>query len=691
MGGQFRDSEIDALYTLLRGQQTSVVVLQAVRRFQRQPLSRGAAGVPQRAFWLPLELDAAETERFRVAYSQAVPSRSRDFEAIARSSADRGRTAFYFGLTAYGRNFCGLTSYVESRVSSLNEVQRKIVGFLALAHHYGQQAIPVQCFATILGLPRDRTVDLSQHLTPEALELLIKADERSWRTAHNLIAEELLRQLLSPAQVSEGERWKQELSAWAVAFAEMLHGDWQTPGEQLLDIAARVFVVRETSELLGTESSVQPRFAQLIEDIPSVHGRMQVLERLADLFPEEAHFHAHLGRFYGLNGRYADATQAVERALELSPDDPVLHHMRGMTLRYQLRERMDAGAPLVEVVAMARKAQEAFARSRELNPENEHGYVSEVQMLVRVVEYVAKQARTDAAVFLYSPAADPWLCEAVDAAEDLMYQLRERRGGDRPSDYELDCRAKLDALYGDYGKALQGWESLLDRREIVKPPVRRQIVWTLLHRSKGSWGKMRTKDADRCRDLLQKNLAEQPSDAASIRLWLRALRHSSDPPSLNALIERVSYWKSNSGSLEAAFYLFVLHSLAALEGSPISRDDAMRALEDCRGLARFRQKRTWSYEWVGSGQGIRRLVHQSDLGEWVGGFFRDTSLLARINGRVTELKAPQQGKIELEGGLPAFFVPTVAGLQPGRDENRQVDCYVGFSYDGLRAWEVRST
>ena len=159
---------------------------------------------------------------------------------------------------------------------------------------------------------------------------------------------------------------------------------------------------------------------------------------------------------------------------------------------------------------------------------------------------------------------------------------------------------------------------------------------------------------------------------------------------MNTLIERVGYWKANSGSLDAAFYLFVLHSLAALEGSAIARDDALRALEECRHLARFRQKRTWSYEWLGKGEGVGRLVHQTDLGDWVDetDFFGNTSLLAKVNGRVALLSAPQQGKIELEGGLPAFFVPVKAGLQPGRDENRQVRSFVGFSYEGLRAWQV---
>lgn len=689
-GGQFRDSEIDDLYAELRSQQTAVVLIQVVRRFQRQTIS-GPSGAPRRTFWLPMELDSVEAERFRAVYSQAVAERNSQFDAIAQSDDARARTAFYFGLSAYGRGFQGLPSYVKSRLDSLNEAQRQLVGFLALSHHYGQQALPAQCFAPLLGLPRDRIVNLTRVLTPEAMELLIPADEETWRTAHDLIAEEVLRQLLSPQESSDDSAWKQQLSAWAVDFIHMLRADWQTPGDQIVDVAVRVFVVRDNSELLGTESAVQSRFGQLIEDIPSVHGRMEVLRQLAELFPDQAHFHAHLGRFMGLNGRHEEATNAINRALQLSPKDALLHHMRGMILRYHIRAKMETSSPLGEIIPVAQEAREAFARSRQYNEENEHGYISDIQLIVRVLDYAARQSVLDVKSLVYSPGANPFLREAIEGAEDLMFRVREMRGGDRPSGFEMDCRAKLDALYGDHKKALQGWDSLLSRQGVARPPIRRQIVWTHLHRSSGNWKAMRTRDVDHCRSLLEKNLEDQPSDGASMRLWLQAVRHSSSPASLDSLIERVSYWKSNSITIDSAYYLYVLHSLAAYQGSPVSRDDAMRALEECKALARFRQKRTWSYEWIGTDDGIRGLIHQTDLGEWENDFFQHLAPLARIKGRVAELRAAQQGKIELECGLPAFFVPTVAGLQLGRDENRQVECYIGFSYEGLRAWQVQAT
>ncbi len=39
-------------------------------------------------------------------------------------------------------------------------------------------------------------------------------------------------------------------------------------------------------------------------------------------------------------------------------------------------------------------------------------------------------------------------------------------------------------------------------------------------------------------------------------------------------------------------------------------------------------------------------------------------------------------------GLPVFFVPAKAGIERGKHANVRVRFYLGFSYSGLRAWNV---
>ena len=91
----------------------------------------------------------------------------------------------------------------------------------------------------------------------------------------------------------------------------------------------------------------------------------------------------------------------------------------------------------------------------------------------------------------------------------------------------------------------------------------------------------------------------------------------------------------------------------------------------------------------GRGQALPRLVHQSRLGDWDRDqdFWNNTGPLTLVSGRVARINGPQAGFIELAGGLEAFFVPAKSGFSPG-SENTPVLAFLGFSYDGPRAWDI---
>jgi len=76
------------------------------------------------------------------------------------------------------------------------------------------------------------------------------------------------------------------------------------------------------------------------------------------------------------------------------------------------------------------------------------------------------------------------------------------------------------------------------------------------------------------------------------------------------------------------------------------------------------------------------------LGKWdpAVGFFSNVQLLKREKGRIVEIISPAQGYIEVNG-VRAFFQPANK-FRKGRDEGENVSFYLGFSYDGLRAWTV---
>lgn len=685
-GGEHSERDIDDLYDHLKAAQTPAVLLQVLRRFQAQRTGK-------RQFWLDAYLTDNEADRFREVFSRANPRRSVQLSELARRKNDVQRNAFFFGLTAFGRDFRGLNTYVERHLAGLTDVQRRIVGFIAIAHYYGQQSVPGQAFAATLGIPRARNVLLPSAFSDDSsrvLELLVEDRPGEWRTSHQLVALEVLEQLLSPPGSKEREEvWRQSLSAWAKDFGDFCRGEDHAPSDRLLELVRRVFIYRDNTELLGTERSVAKHFAHLIEGIPSTHGRIEVLRHLTVLFPLEAHFHAHLGRFLGLNTQFDEALNAIEHAISLQPEDHVLHHMRGMVLRYAIREMGDNPGALDQIVERAMSAVESFEEARKISPDLEHGYISEVQLLIQVIDIAGRKRKDPIKDMLGRQETHPFLRTALDRAEDLLDRVSTLYAGEEPSRYVVDCRARLQGLYGDFTTALQSFNNLLSRPEVAKPPVRRQIVWTMLRRHDGDWANLSLEEVNRAAGLLEENLQEEVNDSTSLRLWLRSIRHTRVVPSLDSVIERVGYWKANTHALDAAYYLYVLHAVRALEGSSQALADMGRALEECRGLAKYRRDRTRSFEWIGKGVGVQRLVHQSRLGEWKGDFWESTGALEVVQGLITSIDGPQKGMIELRGGLPAFFVPGKGDFHYGRDENAAIECYVGFSYDGLRAWDVR--
>jgi len=684
-GGQHSERDIDDLYEFLKASQTPVVLLQVLRRFQPRRTGR-------RQFWLDAKLTNAEADRFRDVYTQAAPSRRAALADLARQRNNPRRNAFFFGLTAFGRAFRGLHSYVQTRIRGLSDDQQRILVYIAMAHYYGQQPVPVQAFTPLLGLPLSKKFDLTAAFADnarQALDLVVESQPGEWRTVHHLIALEIMQQALAPANSQQPEVvWHQNLSSWAKDFASFCRGDGPTTSDRLMELVRRVFVYRDNIEMLGTERAGQRQFSQLIEEIPSGHGKIDVLRHLTDCFPLEAHFHAHLGRFLALNGEYPEALKCIEFAISQQPADPLLHHMHGMAIRQEMRAAAADGASIDQLIEMAKKASMSFEEARRLGPDVEHGYISEVQMLVDLVDRAGRGQKDVVRDVLACPQADPFLKHALDRAEDLLDRVQHLYAGESLSRYALDCRARLQSIYGDYQSSLQAWDNLLSRPEVTKPPVRRQVVWTILRR-RGGWTKLNPRETNRIRHLLEENLAEEVNDSTSLRLWLRAIRQSETPPSIDSVIEKVSYWKTNTGALDAAYYLYVLHTLRALKGSTQGAADAARALEECRALARYRRDRTRSFEWIGPGDGVAALVHQSRLGEWKDDFWESTDALIRLDGRIVSIGGPQKGYVGIERGISAFFVPVKGGFHLGRDENTPVTCYLGFSYDGPRAWDVR--
>ena len=683
-------NDLDGLYDRLRSGNIPVVLLTVGRR--------STAATQAGSFYVGGMLDEAEAAAFAGRLAAQVPDRRRQLEQLRNARRSQSRTPFYFGLTAFGKDFAALEPYVSHRLGEASEALLEAVNLVCLLYHYGQRSTPIQLISSILSLPRSKTILASSVLPILLQELFVQENDRSIRPAHELIAEEILQQVLGQ-QFGEKRNWTLGLAQCAVEVIEYCADHHDHAGGVTTDLVRSVIIERGTQETPA--GLLEGQFSKLIDEIPSSDGQRRVLERLTELFPDEAHFFAHLGRFYTRRAREHSLAREIHlRSLQIAPQDPVLHHMAGMASRGELDELLDGldeASIQREEENVQRLVNEALARfetSQELDPRREHSYISAIELITKVVTTVGrlKGYNQATAEFLVAPG-EVWYRELVDNAETLMAALVLVRAGEEPSGYLRRAQAGIDQAYGDLSRAIEGWTNLLGRTDMYHPPLRRNIINAYLTRRNRDWARLTQRELNRVAQLAQENLEEQPHSDQNLRIWFRAVRALGDLP-LGHIAEQLTYKRVMHPTIDTLYYLYIVKFLQADTGGGQATDDAMRTIGECARQAANLPHRTRSFEWLGQGSGIQALVHEKSMGPWdpSSEFWSSTEKLRPIEGRISSIRAPQTGEIELPNGLKVFFVPSrgrvEGGYLRGRDERRRVSFFLGFSYDGLRAWSV---
>ena len=681
---------VDRLYDELRSSHTHAVLFNVERRFD--------FGVGSGVHYLDTMLTTREAVGLSGVLAGRVPERRSDVESLIDEPDRRKRSPFYFGLTAYGRDFQGLESYVGARMSQASDPVRNAVLFLSFVYYYGQVSLSLQTFGPVFGIPASKLITTSKVIPEYVRELLVETDV-GVRPAHYLIAEEILHQELGRTS-NDWRNWRVGLADLATRYIDLLadlpHGSRGTTSEMIRAVIIERGSAESPAGPWGTE------FSPLLEDVPNVDGRRRVLEYLTEKFPEEPHFWAHLGRFYSrVDSDHEKANIAHQTALGLLPNDPLLHHMAGMGRRAELYDTLDSvdsdfgGEVETKVFEIVGEASREFEASRSLDNRSEYSYISHVQMILRMVGITssAKGYRHKVMWFLTLRGNDSYR-ELVDQAQNLLSDLALIKGSENPSQLQVRVQSDLEKLHGNHSEAIQCLNNILDRREAYRPPVRRAIIRAYAARHADDWSLLTDRQLARVVELASHNIVEEPASDHNLRLWLRAVR-TENALSVNRVAEQLSYKRLQNPSVDTTYYLYIMKFLQLESGDLAVAREVPDLIEECSRLAQGLSRTTTSFEWLGKETGLATLVHFSTLGIWDDRrrFWPNVEHLGAVRGRIAQIRHQGSGEIELPSGLRAFFVPTSGaipgGYVAGQDIGREVEFYLGFSYDGLRAWSVR--
>lgn len=680
----------DSFFNEMKERNMRFVILDVRRRHQPRDTPSTAA--------LTDPVSISEANRFLAQYEPRAPRDRRPAlrNLVSDETLASYRSAFFFGLYTFERQFVRVGQFVHDMLSEVAPQAREAITNLALITRYSQERLPVEAFLLLLGLDVRPARFSAAKLLGESAAKLVIFDGMRICVSHPLLAEEILRWHLSSAH-SDDHAWRHNLPTFCNQFIEKMADERLSDSAVIQEVLTDLFIERDL-----WQGSTDPRlFSALLNELPAPESQRRILESLCEHFPSNSHFWGHLGRHINLRGTgtFQEAERFLKQAIDIDPSNEVHHHGLGMVYRLEvkrrLRERLSGGESvgvrLDNVQSVFEQAEACFATARVTNPTSQYPLVTPIQMITETFErFAALSGATDYSAFLCRKGiVSDWCREKIATAGNLLAQLQHQEANSEPTRYRTECDSRLQGITGNFEGMVQGLSSLLDMPGVAKPPVRRMLANAYVRRIDDGAVTVKRKTLRRIVELMLQNIADDPTNGHDIRTWFRAFRMLPEF-TISEAIEQMTHWSLVSDSVDALYYLYVLHFISVRRGVHRSVREAQRYVAMCKQNAPLLLSKK-SFEWFAADSLNRScpLVHHTELGLWSKeqNFFGRVNMLGKVKGRIDEIRSPQAGTITVDG-MPAFFVPR-SDFRRVSDLNASVAFYLGFSYEGLRAWNVQ--
>lgn len=596
------------------------------------------------------------------------------------------RTPFYFGWLTYAENFKAMDSYLEHFVSALegNEAQRKALIYICIMNEYAERGLPDSFLRVVFNVEqkKDRIFHLQDYFSEDddVLNSLLRSEYKDgicYRTLkYPYFGKHLLNMLLTN-NVSQSSKELVNLGSYCKQLInDVAHS---INNEFLQEYVLKNIFIGSSKERIGE------KFTKIINDIQK-EEKVNIFKLLHESFPMNPHFASHLARYYAIDEKnIVLGLEYAEKAIKLSPTDPLLHHIKAMCLLSQLTAQANKIVAAMskgiqpsqdEVDEIIEKifpeAQAEFALSRECNYEKqEHGYIPNIKLLLRVFDFsiaVHKKSKMSVVSEAISPYID-WLEEA----QSLLDEVRTLYIEGEESSYYDDVEMKTWQEYEDLGELINRLNNKLDKTITNKALVRRQLARIYMHRDDKY--KNTQKENKRVLQLMEQNILDEPQNDKNYYLWFSAARYSL--LNMDELVAKTSQWRGRNPSLQITFYCYVFNVLKAINGSTENATIAVNLEREMKHMSggdiRVR-------EWCCNCS--QNLMTNKDFREK-----NDISQLLIFEGYVSKYIHSGAAEItEHKSGMKVFFRPTENKLTDSC-LNHKVEFSFGFSYDGLRAYD----
>lgn len=616
-----------------------------------------------------------------------------------------------------------IEKYVSYYNSQLSQPLNDFVLYVSMIYHYSQKEVSDLIFRNLF--KKDgKVIGLQKYLRShnaeeQALYKILSnvTDEAGkqtlWRPRYARFADAVLQSVCSVGG------WKEMVYESSINLINSIKSNQQYLVDDSRQILISVFLERGKEELLGVEEAWSKdnntHFSQLLEDLGySELNQRNVLSRLANSFPNEAHFWGHLARFCyekaSIPKHFDEAMSFVQKAFDARGEkDFNLQHIAGMCKRRLLEyyKRENVKLDFEEIKDLTEEARGYFKESRRLNSKNIYAYISEIQLIVILIEYGKGQSPYDTyRKFLFS-RDNEWyqeqyvsMLELIDETRILLSHMKtlgNTQKTHKSFDYLNKSESQSKNFIDDLPGMLNHLSAAIEKALYEERPRLRQLYvrYLLLSKVKGdtkrlgeSWGLLTEKEQEKVENYLNSNIQQGNTNLFALRYWFQFIRKCRKDTPVDEILSRLQTLSQSSGShpivqLEANYNILVLKALTIIQDRDYFDADKIKEIKD---LAFTCHQQSINDKYI-----FDLLVNDTDISGIVPyNENTDFSNCMRLHGTISSIRSMAQGEIKLDCGLTAFFAPSKGNFVEGKDETKEVTFVIGFRHDGLFALEVKA-
>ena len=678
-----------------------------------------------------------------------------------------------FGLAAYEHEYKGIVPYVSGFLQLENDQERQplkpwqnALTILSLVLYYGQMAMPCKFFSTLFqqdSFEIKDVDDLPQEMQSLIVKEILSDEDRTILIRINpfQVAKEILDQSLcwphdppKPRSIDLCGNAKRNVEPRAVDFIKVAGKAVSAESSSMIiDCMVQTFIDRDNksageTDLFKAGRRRKAKFSQILEDVsdkPPYQKRFNIFEELTHAFPDEAQFHAHLGRLYSICKPQEEksAEECLEKAVCICEEsikgisvDALdykkrktlmhVHHMYGTIFLDRVREfsgryfgdkpRRNVGGGRYEIekkmgvlFEMVDRACKHFERCREVTPTGlnaYHGCAGEITIRLMLCDVISRNfARLNDFIRDYKgKKVSNFVEESIVVIDGLILDCRDTVDAPGTEEEMRNLHEWFVTLFnmqeGDIEFLLQR-DSIMCRRiniaakkylyerkkayGILEAVTNRHDICFIVKEYEKIFEEIHGGNWDSSRQALDRDYKE----------WIIAIRHKlfETEYSIEDVLEKVRLWYEKAGTPTARYYLFILCSLLGFGSRNVAGNtqlltEAKNLREDNGSLISSASvyKPKYPREWLGVGQGICRLVYGS----------KKKGILKTMSGTITgSNKNPLSGYISLDLGeqnvvpVDIFYIPVKADMKGEVHSGKRVTFFLGFSIaHGYEAYDV---